>query len=522
VSTGLIERLCLAVIAALLCLLDLDSPAKAAFPGQNGRIAFVRPDPAVGGDNEIWTMNPDGSSQVKLTDNTSSDTTPTWSPDGKWIAFTSNRDGNNEIYVMSGSGGSPTRLTNNAASDFSPTWSPGGEQIAFSSNRDGNYEIYKMNVDGSNVLNLTMAAATDLDPAWSYDGSKIAFATSRCPGGDAIWAMNPDGSGQTQVDNGCAQDVDYYDPTWAPRDDPQYAPNQLVLGWSWNYYDVFGAEDRFYYMEFPFLAGGYFHESGNTLSEHGAWSPDGNWATLSQRDYPDHVYVVDIANYSSPQVAQGSDPDWQPVIPGYARPKSATPAAVQLVPALKACGSSNATHGTPLDAPSCSPSEQTSDYLTVGGTAGNPSAAKFHGFVDFKVLAGDTATFADEADLRIIVEMTDVRRKSDQLDYEGELEASLPLRITDRWNGPSLNQVATASDVPLSFAVPCTATPDTTIGSSCSITTTVDSIAPDTARESRRSSWELGQIQVYDGGPDGDADTTADNTLFATQGLFVP
>ncbi len=69
-------------------------------------------------------MNADGSDQTRLTNNAAHDYSPTWSPDGAKIAFTSYRDGNAEIYVMNTDGSGVTRLTNNAAIDFAPTWSP--------------------------------------------------------------------------------------------------------------------------------------------------------------------------------------------------------------------------------------------------------------------------------------------------------------------------------------------------------------------------------------------------------------
>ena len=75
------------------------------------------------------------------------------------------------------------------------------------------------------------------------------------------------------------------------------------------------------------------------------------------------------------------------------------------------------------------------------------------------------------------------------------------------------------------MTVPCgvTATPNN-IGSTCELTTTADAVYgnPSTALEGKRAIWELGQVQVYDGGPDGDSDTPTGDTVFMRQGLFVP
>ena len=96
------------------------------------------------------------------------------------ISFTAfNRHGNAEIYVMNPDGSNETNLTNNTDHDEYSAWSPDGTEIAFRSDRDGNREIYVMNSDGSNVRRLTNNAARDQDPSWSPDGLRIAFASNR-------------------------------------------------------------------------------------------------------------------------------------------------------------------------------------------------------------------------------------------------------------------------------------------------------------------------------------------------------
>ncbi|TMI56052.1 hypothetical protein E6H18_08185, partial [Candidatus Bathyarchaeota archaeon] len=117
------------------------------------------------------------------------------------IAFVSDRDGNNEIYTMNPDGTGVTRLTFDTVvshNDLSPAWSPDGTKIAFASDRDGNYEIYTMNADGSGPTRLTISVRSDLNPAWSPDGTKIAFSTNR-DGNYDIYVMNVDGSGQTRL-----------------------------------------------------------------------------------------------------------------------------------------------------------------------------------------------------------------------------------------------------------------------------------------------------------------------------------
>jgi len=139
------------------------------------------------GNYEIYIMNIDGTNLTRLTNNSTDDHHPKWSPDGSKIAFFSNSNGNNEVYVMNSDGTNKTRLTNHPGQDTQPIWSPDGSQMAFSSNRAGNMNIYIMNADGSNQIRLTntdRAAAVDpivglsafllssnMFPSWPRNGS---------------------------------------------------------------------------------------------------------------------------------------------------------------------------------------------------------------------------------------------------------------------------------------------------------------------------------------------------------------
>jgi hypothetical protein len=122
------------------------------------------------------------------------------------------------------------------------------------------------------------------------------------------------------------------------------------------------------------------------------------------------------------------------------------------------------------------------------------------------------------ADVRLSVSATDVRRESDLADYTGQLEAAQTLQITDRLN-PSAR--GTMTDYVFRVAMPCTATPSGSEGASCAVTTTANAVIPNSVRANFRSTWDWGQVRVFDGGPDGVA-STQDNTLFLTQGVFVP
>ncbi len=199
---------------------------------------------------------------------------------------------------------------------------------------------------------------------------------------------------------------------------------------------------------------------------------------------------------------------------GYARPKAATPLRATLAPAYKPCTTPNRVHATPLSFNSCNPPVQTSDHVTVGTPDANGAAANSVGAVTLTVLS--------PADVRVAGSITDVRNKSGLADYAGQLQVSLPLQITDKLNGPSGTENGTGS-TSISITVPCTTTPGSaTIGSTCSVTTTVNSIIPGAVVSGSRAIYEVQGVQVFDGGPDGLVSTATGNTLFANQAIAIP
>jgi hypothetical protein len=210
---------------------------------------------------------------------------------------------------------------------------------------------------------------------------------------------------------------------------------------------------------------------------------------------------------------------------GYPRPKAAGAAKFSLVPAYQSCTNPNRTHGPPLAWPSCAPPAATSSLLTVGTADSNGQPPKSIGHVGVQALIGDPATPADEADVRLTAFDQDIRRASDLGDYQGELQARLGLRITER-DGPTPAgggpAPVTQQDVSLSFTVPCIPTADSSVGATCSIATTADSLAPGVVVERRRAIWRLRHVKVLDGGPDGDAETSSGNAVFQVAGVFVP
>ena len=122
------------------------------------------------------------------------------------IVFSSTRDGNYEIYVMDADGESQIRLTHHPLKDLQPVWSPDGTKIAFVSNRNGgNIQIYIMGSDGKNPTRLT-DGVWDRDPAWSPDGRKIAFAGYPEELNREIYVIDADGKNPTRLTNNVGGD----------------------------------------------------------------------------------------------------------------------------------------------------------------------------------------------------------------------------------------------------------------------------------------------------------------------------
>ncbi len=206
----------------------------------------------------------------------------------------------------------------------------------------------------------------------------------------------------------------------------------------------------------------------------------------------------------------------------YARPKGATPLTVSLVPSFNGCTVPNGTHGAPLAYDSCSPPRLASGGLTVGTPDANGLEARFIAEAELGVVAGNPATEADEADVTFEVNAFDVRVRDGLADYTGELEAVLRVRLTDRLGfGAAPGEPGTVQDSSFPVTVPCAVTADSSVGAACAVSTSFDAVLPGAVPEGRRSIWQLGQIELHDGGSDGLAATTP-NAAFARQGLFVP
>jgi len=161
---------------------------------------------------EIYYGDYDGANQRRFTVSRRLNINPSWSPDGRALAYTTYRP-NPDIFVSLMYQGVLQNPTKSVGTNYLPVFSPDGKQIAFMSGRDGNPEIYTMSVDGTNIRRLTNHPAGDSSPTWSPSGSQIAFTSDRS-GKAQVYVMNSaDGSGVRRL---TVNESEADRPTWSP------------------------------------------------------------------------------------------------------------------------------------------------------------------------------------------------------------------------------------------------------------------------------------------------------------------
>ncbi len=159
---------------------------------------------------DVCTMNVDGTNAVQLT-NTHDNFNPTWSPDGKRIVFTSHREGDYHVYTMDEDGTDVRRLISDhpeIVSEDYAAWSPDGRAIAFVGRTDEGYNIYTAGAKGGNIVELLSDEFIKENLAWSPDGKQLAFDTI-----DNVYTIDADGSHLRRLTSGVGQNTT---PTWSP------------------------------------------------------------------------------------------------------------------------------------------------------------------------------------------------------------------------------------------------------------------------------------------------------------------
>jgi TolB protein len=166
------------------------------------------------GKSKILAMDFDGANTYAISNNSSINILPAWSPSGGQIVYTSFMRGNPDLYVTGAGGGRPKRLSRHRGMNTGASYSPDGSKIALTLSKDGNPEIYVIGAkDGRIIKRITYDKAIDTSPAWSPDGRQLAFVSDR-NGGPQIFVVSSSGGNARQVSfNGSYNTT----PTWSPR-----------------------------------------------------------------------------------------------------------------------------------------------------------------------------------------------------------------------------------------------------------------------------------------------------------------
>ncbi len=280
----------------------------------NGKIVFSS---SRDGNREIYTIEPNGVGLMRLTSNNEFDGYPSFSPNGRKIAYlnvvyrgslfvftikTMNADGSDQQFVTEVDFGGSHRQ------DFGMDWSPDGEKLAFPSNGD----IWTINIDGTCLTNLTNSVHEDGEPSFSPDGSTIAFSTDRFNNGmPDIHLMNSDGSALRPFTTYGGANLIYVNPKWSPNG------NQIAFLGNDPY--LFADEGRLIVRD---ATGGPYLDLLPYTSTGIAWSPDGTRILVSYGNEENiwGLYTVDRSGGTPSLLYVGSlnspDPDWAPATTG--------------------------------------------------------------------------------------------------------------------------------------------------------------------------------------------------------------
>ena len=214
---------------------DNDFESRPSWSPDGTRIAFSAFRFLVG-NSEIYVMDAEGNDPINLTKHEMDDVVPSWSPDGSQIAFSSKpadviAAAAFNIFVMNADGKGRRNLTGdtNLTNSFNPTWSPDGKKIAFSAQHNHIYGIYVMTAEGRKLEMLSDGEGNNWKPAYSPDGTRIAYVSDR-EGSSNLYLMDTDGRNTVKLTRN-PRGSDNRSPSWLPSALAVNPNGKLPISW---------------------------------------------------------------------------------------------------------------------------------------------------------------------------------------------------------------------------------------------------------------------------------------------------
>jgi TolB protein len=288
-------------------------PAHATEPGLNGLVTWSRV--RLHQDVEIYGRDLSTGETIQITDNDMVDFEPDWSPDGRFLAFTSCTGTDCDVHIIDADGTNDRNITNNEGqADRWPAWSPDGRFIVYSSqNMDGTSSISIIRTDGTHRRMLVDDTFSNQEPNWSPNGDWIAFASNR-GGTFDLWKMDPSGGQLTPLTTTAGTQEE--NPNWSPDG------NQLLFDACQSAtYPCGGFAPN--YEIYTLLGNGTTRRLTSTdgIDNNPAWSPDGSTIVFrSDRTRFTALWLMNADGSNEriltpKQFNGGVDPDWQPIPP---------------------------------------------------------------------------------------------------------------------------------------------------------------------------------------------------------------